>query len=114
MKNYLQPGKTLTVASPGTITSGQLLVVGSIVGIANYDATVSDPLEIDIEGVFAVPKVSGDAIVAGDKLYWNGTALTKTPATGSKPLVGYATEAAGAGVTVVYCNLLPTLQTGPA
>ena len=114
MKNFIQPGETLTLTAPSTVTSGQLVVVGSIVGVANFDAASGDDIEVDIEGVFELPKVSGDAIVVGDKLYWNGTALTKTQGTGSKPLVGYAVTAAGIGSLLIGCNLRATLQTGAA
>ena len=114
MKNFIQPGETLTLTAPSTVTSGQLVVVGSIVGVANFDAASGDDVEVDIEGVFELPKVSGDSIVVGDKLYWNGTALTKTAGTGSKPLVGYAVAAAGIGSLLIRCNLRPTMQTGSA
>jgi len=40
--------------------------------------------------------------------------LTKTAGTGSKPMAGVATAAAGNGVTTVNCRLMPTGQTGPA
>ena len=113
MKNYIQPGETLTVTAPGTTISGQLVVVGSIVGVANADAATGEAVEVDVEGVFELPKVSGDNITAGVKLYWNGTALTITAGTGSKPLVGFATEAAATGTTVVRCSVIPSLQSGP-
>lgn len=114
MKNYIQRGNTLTITASGAVTSGQLVVVGSIAGVASTNAAIGEEVEIQVEEVFELPKVSGDAIALGDKLYWNGTALTKTAGTGAKPLVGYATAAAGAGTTVVRCKLIPTMQTGPA
>ena len=114
MNNFIQPGETLTLTAPATVTSGQLVVVGSIVGVANFDAASGDDVEVDIEGVFELPKVSGDTNVVGDKLYWNGTALTKTQGTGSKPLVGYAVAAAGIGALLIRCNLIPTMALGAA
>lgn len=116
MKNYIQPGETLTVIAAGTVSSGQLVVTGSLIGVANTDAVLNDELEVDVVGVFTLPKVTTDVVATGDKLYWDSGAgkLTKTAGTGSKPLVGYATAAAGNGVTTVSCSLIPTLQTGPA
>ena len=38
MTNYIQKGDTITVTAPATITSGSLVVVGSIVGVAACDA----------------------------------------------------------------------------
>jgi predicted RecA/RadA family phage recombinase len=38
MKNYLQAGETVTVTAPADVTSGTLVVVGSLVGVAAFDA----------------------------------------------------------------------------
>ena len=114
MKNYIQRGETLTVAAPATITSGQLVVVGSIIGVANGDAASGDEVEVDIRGVFDLPKISTDVVTMGAKLYWTGSALTVTQGTGSKPLVGYAVAAAGNPSSAVRCNLVPTMAVGAA
>ncbi len=116
MKNFVQKGNTITVAAPADVTSGQLVVVGSIVGIAAFAVSSGADVEITVEGVFELPKVTTDVIGQGDKLYWDSgqAKLTKTAGTGSKPLVGIATAAAGNGVTTVNCLLMPTGQTGPA
>jgi len=116
MKNYVQEGRTITVAAPANVTSGQLVVVGSIVGVAAFDAESGADVEIVTQGVFDLPKVTTDVIAQGDKLYWDSAQakLTKSPGTGSKPLTGVAVIAAGNGATTVQCSLLPTMQTGPA
>lgn len=116
MQNFIQPGKTLTLTATGAVTSGSLVVVGSIVGVAAVDAATGEDYTVDLVGVFELPKVTTDDIGVGDKLYYASatTNLTKTPATGSKPLVGVATKAAGNGTTTVLCRLQQTLQTGPA
>ena len=116
MKNFVQEGKTITVIAPAAVLSGDLVVVGSIVGVAAFDAAQDAEVEITTRGVFELPKVPTDVIVQGDKLYWDSalSQLTKTAGAGSKPLVGYAAEAAGNGTTTVRCALLPTMQVGPA
>jgi predicted RecA/RadA family phage recombinase len=116
MKNFVQEGKTITVTAPANVTSGQLVVTGSIVGVAAFDAVSGAEVEVTVEGVFELPKVATDAIAQGDKLYWDSgqAKLTKTAGTGSKPMVGVATVAAGNGVATVNCLLMPTAQTGPA
>jgi len=116
MKNYIQEGKTITVTAPATVTSGQLVVVGSIVRVAAFDAESGADVEVATRGVFELPKITTDVIAQGDKLYWDSAQakLTKTPGTGSKPLAGLAVVAAGNGATTVQCSLLPTMQTGPA
>lgn len=116
MKNFIQPGETLTVAAPANVTSGALVVVGSIVGVASFDALQNASVEVVTEGVFTLPKVTTDVAAAGAKLYWDSVAgkLTVTPGTNSKPLVGVATAAAGNGATTVDCRLMMAGQTGPS
>ena len=38
MKNFIQPGDSLTVSAPYAVTSGQGVLVGALFGIAAYDA----------------------------------------------------------------------------
>ena len=116
MKNFIQDGETITVTAPADLTSGAVVVVGSIVGIAAYTALSGADVEIQTEGVFELTKVTTDVVTQGDKLYYDSGAvkLTKTAGTGSKPLVGYAVTAAGNGATSVRVNLQPTMATGPA
>lgn len=116
MKNFVQEGNTITVAAPAAVTSGQLVVVGAINGVAAFDAASGADVEVTVEGVFELSKVTTDVIAQGDKLYWDSglAKLTKTAGTGSKPMVGVATAAAGNGVTTVNCRLMPTGQAGPA
>ena len=50
MKNYVQEGNTITVTAPATVTSGQLVVVGSISGVAAFDAASGADVEVTVEG----------------------------------------------------------------
>ena len=116
MTNFIQPGDTITVTAPTTVTSGSLVVVGSLAGVAASDAASGADVEIDTEGVFSLPKAITDVVPQGAKLYWDSGAgqLTVTAGAGSKPLVGIARAAAGSGVAAVECLLTMTGQTGPA
>ncbi|MBL8215824.1 MAG: DUF2190 family protein [Bryobacterales bacterium] len=116
MKNFIQAGNTLTVAAPANVSSGDLVVVGNIIGVAAYTALSTEEVEVETVGVFELPKITTDDVAVGDALYWNSSQskLTATAGTGSKPLVGYAVAAAGNGVTTVKARLVPTLQTGPS
>ena len=114
MKNYVQEGKTVTVTAPSAVVSGQFITVGAIRGVAAFDAAQGEPVEVTTEGVFTLPKVAADSIVPGDLLYWNGTACTKVPSTGSRPLVGVAIKPAAANSTTVAVKLGVHGLTGPA
>ncbi|WP_442955305.1 DUF2190 family protein [Parasphingorhabdus sp.] len=52
MKNYVQPGNTLTLTAPAAIISGDVVIVGSIIGIANGDAENAAPVDVDTVGIF--------------------------------------------------------------
>lgn len=94
MRNHVQPGRTLTLPAPADVKSGEGVIVGSIFGVANGDALTGEPVDLDVEGVFDLPKVSALAIAPGDKVYWIAAdkAVSKTAA--GNTLIGVATTAA--------------------
>jgi len=53
VKNYIQPGNTITLTAPYAVVSGDGLLVGSIFGIAAGDAAVGEPVETALVGVTA-------------------------------------------------------------
>jgi len=116
VKNFTHDGKTVTLTAPVDILSGDVVVVGSIVGIAAYNAATGLDVDVDRVGVFTLPKTLTDVITQGAKLYYDsGTKkVTITPGTGSKPFIGIAESAAGNGVATVSVILTPTATTGPA
>lgn len=96
MKNFVQPGKTLTVTSPtGGVNSGDPVLVGSIFGIAAFSAIAGADVEVTTEGVFSLPKATGAAWAVGDPLYWDWTAKNLTKTAADNVVAGAATTAAG-------------------
>ena len=92
MRNYIQPGNTLTLTAPAEIVSGGVVIVGSIIGVANGDAANGAPVDVDTVGVFRLPKTSALAIAAGDAVYWDAAngVVNKTASGNTK--LGVATE----------------------
>lgn len=109
MKHHVQRGETLTIPAPADVLSGGVVIAGSIVGVANGDAATGAPVDVDVVGVFPLPKVSAMAISIGDTVYWDSTngVVTKT-ATGNAKL-GYATTAAANPSASVTVRLVPTV-----
>jgi predicted RecA/RadA family phage recombinase len=71
MKNFVHKGKTLTItAAPRTGYSGDGLQVGALFGIAAWDYTIGLPVEVDVEGVFTIPK-DASAFNVGDRVFWD-------------------------------------------
>jgi predicted RecA/RadA family phage recombinase len=108
MKNYIQPGDTLTVPAPtGGILSGGVFISGSLIGIATTTAAVGVPVAVKICGVFELPKVSAQAWTVGQPIYWDSAAGNATTVNTSTTLLGYATEAAANPSAVGRVRLIP-------
>lgn len=97
MKNYVQPGNTITLTAPYDVASGDGLLVGAIFGVATGAAVNGDSIEAALVGVFDLNKVGSQAWAAGDKIYWDDTAKEATKTVTSNTLIGVAIEAVGSG-----------------
>jgi predicted RecA/RadA family phage recombinase len=100
MKNYVQPGNTLTLAAPYQVAAGAGLLVGTIFGVANCDAANGSPVEADIVGVFDLAKATGEAWSQGGAIYWDNTAKKCTTTSSGNKLIGAAALAALSGDTI--------------
>ena len=102
MKNYVQPGNTITLTAPYAVASGDGLLVGSIFGVAAGTAAIGEAVEAALTGVYDLKKVASQAWAAGDKVYWDNTAKEATKTTTSNTLIGVAVVAVagGAGDTI--------------
>jgi predicted RecA/RadA family phage recombinase len=106
MKNFVQPGDTLTLTVPaGGVLSGQPVVVGSIFGVAAYDAIEGAEVEAQVTGVFELPKAAG-VIDQGDPVWWDDTAnVIKNASAAGLYSVGVATGGAASDAPTVRVRL---------
>ena len=95
MKNYVQPGNTITLTAPYAVASGDGLLVGSIFGVASGTAALGETVEAALTGVYDLKKVASQAWAAGDKVYWDNTAKVCTTTVGTNTLIGVAVKAVG-------------------
>lgn len=103
--NFVQPGKVITVAAPANVESGDIVVVGSIVGVATHSAASGAPVEIALEGVFEVKKVSAQAWASvGLPIYVNAGEATTAASTNILIGVNVATAANPSGTGLVRLN----------
>lgn len=93
--NFLQPGDTVTVEAPATVSSGDGVLVGLLFGIAVTDAGSGSDVPIKTTGVFRLPKVSAQAwATVGLTIYWDdGNTRCTTVDTGVPIGVNVATAA---------------------
>lgn len=107
--NFIQPGTVLDYVnnSGAAISSGDVVVVGGVLGVALTDIDAGATGSVQTQGVFRVPKVSGAVIAQGESLTWDVSAgafddNAATPATGDVTgPCAYAAAAAGNGTTTV-------------
>lgn len=97
MKNFVQPGNTLTVPAPATVQSGDGVLIEDLFGVAAGNAGSGDPVDIVVAGVFDLPKVGSEAWDIGSRIYWTGSACTT--ADEDNTLIGIAVAAVGTGST---------------
>lgn len=80
MKNFIEKGDVITVAAPAAISSGDFVVISDLYGVAQTDAASGDDVAIVREGVFDLPKATGETWAVGDALFWDdgNSRFTKT------------------------------------
>lgn len=88
MKNFVHTAEMLTVVAPYALLSGQGVLVGSLFGIAAYDAPIGGSVEIKPRGVFDVDADSTKTGAPGVKVYWDDTARRLTTTASGNTLVG--------------------------
>ena len=109
MKNFIELGKKMPFTAAAAITSGDLVLVGIVVGIAESTYAQADTnCILNLSGVFEVPK-EADVIAQGDKLYFNAANKTVTTTSSTNKVVGFAWTAAGSGDATVQVRLAYTV-----
>jgi predicted RecA/RadA family phage recombinase len=106
MKNFVQDGKILNYKVTAAVKSGDVVVVGKLVGVAVTDGAVGDTIAVAIDGVYKLPKGSG-ALTQGTQAYVNVTegVTTIVSTASSNTFAGYVWTDAASGDTTVEVKL---------
>ena len=108
MKNYVQNGDYIEFTAGATITSGQLVQVGSLHGVSVTDVANGAKGTLAMEGVFTLPKLTaaaGDACTAGGPVYFSSGSVSGSDSSGTRKLVGHSLAAAAQAATTVQVRL---------
>lgn len=106
MKNYVQPGKTVTFTAAADIASGAGLLLGTtLFGVATGDVASGEVGEAMIESVFTLPKAAV-VVTAFAAAYWDNTAKVTTNVSSGNTLIGFYTEGSASGVATAV-RLIP-------
>lgn len=108
MKNFIQPGDVVTIPAPADVTSGKIVVVGSLVGVAQKSVLAGEDLPLLLEGVVEYAKTSALAIAVGDKVYFDATNNVINKTASGNTLAGVALAVAANPSAKVKFRLGPT------
>jgi predicted RecA/RadA family phage recombinase len=95
--------------SGADVASGAVVVLGEIHGVALAAIADGELGNLEIEGIFNVACKSADVVTVGAALYWDAGNSEATLTASTHKLLGFATEAAGDGVTDVNVKLAQQL-----
>ena len=106
MVEYFQRGESLDYTNAGSakIEAGDVIVLGTKIGVAGCDIAVGAVGSVHVEGVYKFPKATG-AITIGAAVYWDATNENITTTSTSNTLAGYAAAAAASADTTVLVKI---------
>ena len=109
-KNATQLGDILSLDPGATVSSGDLISVGTlpnlIIGVAIADGVSGTACAVAVKGVFNVAKTTGAAWVVGASVYFDGGTGKGTVDADGSPAFGVCVEAAGSSATSGKVRLL--------
>jgi predicted RecA/RadA family phage recombinase len=98
MKNFVQPGESMTYTAPmGGVTSGVGVQIGQILVIAAITAAAGDPFTGITCGVISHAKAGSQAWAEGAIVYWDEGNKRFTTVAAGHLQAGTAAAAVGAG-----------------
>lgn len=97
MKNFVARGDVLEITAPAAIESGEGVLIGSIFGVATTDIANGARGNINLGGVYDLPKAPSQAWTVGALIYWDGSEDRCTTTASTNKLIGVAVAAVGSG-----------------
>ena len=91
-RKVFQEGNVLPMVATAAVKSGDLVTVGKLVGVALNDAAIGETYQLDLAGVYEVPKTSALAFAVGAIAYAKSDGGVN--ATNTNPVAGHVVEAA--------------------
>lgn len=110
--NKIADGNILTLTAGAAVSSGDVVVAGDLVAIAQTDAAIGETFAAAITGAWTVAKVAGTAWAIGDSLDWDASASAfdkdiAVPAAGDVENCGVAYLAAASADVTGVVRLTP-------
>lgn len=100
-------GRTITFPASQAYTAGTPYhVATAIFGVPRTTVAIGEQVTFDLAGTFAVPKALAEAMLFGDRLYWDPAALEVTlDGTGGRYFVGICVASSGSGTATTSLRM---------
>lgn len=97
--------QTIDYVAGATIAAGQVVIAGSLVGVAHEPIANGDTGSLSIDGEYDFAKTATVTFAVGDPLYFDESANT-VGTTNTDALIGYCTRATTSGSDAVVRGVL--------
>lgn len=105
MQNFRQRGEVLDYVVPAAgVKSGDVVIVGGLIGIATCDGVQDEIVAVNLSGVYTLPKGSG-ALAQGVPVYWNATTKVVTATATDNTAIGNVMDPVVSATTEVNVRL---------
>ena len=103
MASYVQKGDVLDYTPAGAVAAGDVVVIGTLVGVAPRPIAANALGSLAVEGVFSLPVATGATGAQGSAINWYATSGVAHASTGTA--AGYLAKARAAADTSVLVLL---------
>lgn len=112
MRNFIQSGHTLTAIMAVAVSSGDGVLIGGMFGVASTDGAIGEEVELQVDGVFDLPKTSANEPTQFAIAYWDPDLgeVTTTAATNYRIGVFMSALASGTVTANVRLDGIATVQ----
>lgn len=102
MKNFVQPGNSVPLTMTGTVSSGDVVEIGGLIGVVQEDGESGDVRDVVLSGVVDLPRNSADTFTEGLAVNFASGEVT----TGAGTAIGNAVEDKSPGAGTVKVRLI--------
>ncbi len=105
--SYTAEGRVLPYVAGAAITSGDVLVISTLIGVAIDDIANGSTGPAQVAGVFTLTCLATDVVAQGDLLYWDAgnSRLTTTASTHVLAGKAYTASANGVATCAIMLNI---------
>lgn len=97
MRNFVARGDVIPFIAAAALTGGQGLLLGAAFGVVADTVANGDPAELNLGGVYDLPKAASQAWTVGALVYWDDTNKVCTTSASGNTKIGFAYAAVGNG-----------------